>query len=199
MYLAWRRHSKMCVVLGSGYASGIEWVFSCRKSTHSRISPDFLPTSTIGALWGLREGSIKSLRSSSSICSSIILCIAGFLGKYLCLMGLSYRIVIVCSAIFDTPVNPSNLANSSCRNLFTQGSNSSCSAFAVIAASAPPVSGVYPGLTGEGARPSSTGSAETVAWFRRNGLFRTALSSRDPKILLVGVVCTRYLDRCLLE
>jgi len=108
MYFAWRNRYRMWVILGSGFASGIERAFSCRKSTHNLISPNFLLTSTIGALWGLREGSMQSLRNKSSICSSIILCIAEFLGKYLCLMGLSSRIVIECSAMCDTTVSPSN-------------------------------------------------------------------------------------------
>jgi len=37
-------------------------------------------------------------------------------------MGFSLRMVIECSAICDTPDNPSNLANTSARNWLTHGS-----------------------------------------------------------------------------
>jgi len=94
------------------------------------------------------------------VCSSIIFCIAGFFVKYLCLIGLSSRIVTQCSTICDTPANPSNLDYSSSRNRITQDSTASvagCSGAYVITANASPALGVTPTLLGESMLRESQG------------------------------------------
>jgi len=77
-----------------------------------RGRPSFFLTITTGELQGLVDGSMILFRSISSTSSSMIFCITGLRGRYLCLIGRSVFTRMLCSILSVGPLTRSKAASS---------------------------------------------------------------------------------------